>query len=184
MLVKRKITCISASSLLSPLEKGMALHFPFTNLIQLKMKNYALCQFWLKLAQWFCRRSLCERFSDNGQPDRQRTDNWRVVIRTFNLTMSIRCWTALLRLNHTSGEFVRNSFLRNFKNLLQNMKIERYLENIYYICRLGSLAPYILPRGSLLRNRCPRPYALPSNKVNNWYCYMVLLLMFSYKIHN
>ena len=57
-------------SLLSPLEKGVALHL---NKLESPPPKDALCQVWLKLVQWFWRRSWkCEKFTD-GQTDK-RTD--------------------------------------------------------------------------------------------------------------
>ena len=36
----------------------------------------ALCQVWLKLAQWFWRRCNCEKFTDRDRStDRRTTDN-------------------------------------------------------------------------------------------------------------
>ena len=55
-----------------PLEKGGALHL---NKLESPSPKNALCQVWLKLAQWFWRRRWkCEKFTD-GQTDRQTTDN-------------------------------------------------------------------------------------------------------------
>ena len=60
-----------------PLEKGVALHL---NKFESPLPKDALCQVWLKLAQWFLRRSRkYEKFTD-GRTDRQ-TDNGRQAIR-------------------------------------------------------------------------------------------------------
>ena len=54
------------------LEKGGALHL---NKLESPLPKDALCQVWLKLAQWFWRRRWkCEKFTDR-QTDRQTTDN-------------------------------------------------------------------------------------------------------------
>ena len=56
-----------------PIEKGGALHL---NKFESPLPKDALCQVWLKLAQWFCRRRWkCEKFTD------RRRDKWRLVIR-------------------------------------------------------------------------------------------------------
>ena len=78
MVLEKKIfrcwKCIFTMSLLSPLEKGVALHL---NKLESPTPKDALCQVWLKLAQWFWRRRWrCEKFTDR-QTDRQmdgRTD--------------------------------------------------------------------------------------------------------------
>ena len=58
-----------------PLEKGRALHF---NKLESPSPKNALCQVWLKLAQWFWRRRWkCEKFTDR-QTDR-RTDGRRTT---------------------------------------------------------------------------------------------------------
>ena len=62
-----------------PLEKGGALHL---NKLESPSPKDALCQVWLKLAQWFWRRRWkCEKFTDrrtdrrtDGRTDRQTTD--------------------------------------------------------------------------------------------------------------
>ena len=52
-----------------PLEKGVALHL---KKLESSSPKDALCQVWLKLAQWFLRRRWkCENFTD------RRTDGWR-----------------------------------------------------------------------------------------------------------
>ena len=57
-----------------PLEKGVALYL---SKLESPLPKDALCQVWLKLAQWFWRRSWkCEKFTD-GQTDGQTTDNRR-----------------------------------------------------------------------------------------------------------
>ena len=57
-----------------PLEKGGALHL---NKFESPSPKDALCQVWLKLAQWFWRRRWkCEKFTDrrtDRQTDRRRT---------------------------------------------------------------------------------------------------------------
>ena len=56
-----------------PLEKGWAFHL---NKLESPSHKDALCQIWLKLAQWFWRRWKCEKFTDRqtvGQKDRWRT---------------------------------------------------------------------------------------------------------------
>ena len=61
-----------------PLEKGWALHL---NKLESPSPKDALCQVWLKLAQWFWRRRWkCEKFTDrrtdrqtDRQTDRRRT---------------------------------------------------------------------------------------------------------------
>ena len=58
-----------------PLEKGRALHL---NKLESHSPKDALCQVWLKLAQWFWRRRWkCEKFTGqtDGQTDRQTTDD-------------------------------------------------------------------------------------------------------------
>ena len=61
-----------------PLEKGMALHL---NKLKSPPPKDALCQVWLKLAQWFWRRRLqCEKFTDrqtDKQTDRRKKDDRR-----------------------------------------------------------------------------------------------------------
>ena len=47
--------CIFAISKLSPLEKGGALHL---NILESPLAKDTLCQVWMKLAQWFWRRSF------------------------------------------------------------------------------------------------------------------------------
>ena len=54
-----------------PLEKGGALHL---KKLESPLPKDALCQVWLKLAQWFwIRRWKCEKFTDR-RTDRQTTD--------------------------------------------------------------------------------------------------------------
>ena len=59
-----------------PLEKGRALYW---NKLESPLPKDALCQVWLKLAQWFWRRRWkCEKFTDrrtDGRTDRHTTDD-------------------------------------------------------------------------------------------------------------
>ena len=69
-----------------PLEKGGALHL---NKLESPSSKDALCQVWLKLAQWFWRRRWkCEKFTD-GRTDGQ-TDDGRQVIRKAHLSFQLR----------------------------------------------------------------------------------------------
>ena len=72
-----------------PFEKGGALHL---NKLESPSPKDALCQVWLKLAQWFWRRIWkCEKFTDkrtDGRTDRQtdrQTEDGRQVIRKAHL---------------------------------------------------------------------------------------------------
>ena len=73
-----------------PLEKGWALHL---NKLKSPSPTDALCQVWLKLAQWFWRRRWkCEKFTD-GRTDRRtdrQTDDGRQVIRKAHLSFQLR----------------------------------------------------------------------------------------------
>ena len=87
-----------------PLEKGRALHL---NKLESPLLKDALCQVWLKLAQWFWRsRWKYEKFTDgrtdehtDGQTDRS-TEYGRQVIRKAHLSFQLRwaknrrqsCW--------------------------------------------------------------------------------------------
>ena len=72
------------------LEKGGALHL---NKLESPSPKDALCQVWLKLAQWFWRRWKCEKFTD-GRTDR----------RTERQTTDDR-WSEKLTGAFSSGEF-------------------------------------------------------------------------------
>ena len=67
-----------------PFEKGMALHL--NKLISPSHKD-ALCQVWLKLAQWFWRRRWkCEKFTTTTTT----TDNGQILIRKAHLSLRLR----------------------------------------------------------------------------------------------
>ena len=54
------------------LEKGGALHL---NKLESSLPKDALCQVWLKLAQWFLRRrGKCEKFTDRRTMDNRRSE--------------------------------------------------------------------------------------------------------------
>jgi hypothetical protein len=56
-----------------PLEKRNPLHF---NNLEYPPPKDDLCQVWLKLAQWFWRRSRkCKSLQTDGRTDRRTTDN-------------------------------------------------------------------------------------------------------------
>ena len=64
--------------IISPLERAMALHLN-------KLESPSLKDAWLKLAQWYWRRSKkCEKFTD------RRTDAARLVIRKAYLSFQLR----------------------------------------------------------------------------------------------
>ena len=78
--------CIFDILLSFPFEKGVALHL---NKLKPPSPKDALCQVWLKLAQWFWRRKWkCEKFT-SGQGIRWtdgRTDVWQTTeYQSFNL---------------------------------------------------------------------------------------------------
>ena len=73
------------------LEKGGTLHL---NKFESPSHKDALCQVWLKLAQWFWRRRWkCEKFTDrrtDGQTDRQTDGRRTTVIRKAHLSFQLR----------------------------------------------------------------------------------------------
>ena len=73
-----------------PLEKGATLHL---NKLESPPPKDDLCQVWLKLAQWFWRRSRkCEKFTDrrtDGRTDGQ-TDDGQPAIRIAHLSFQLR----------------------------------------------------------------------------------------------
>ena len=99
-----------------PLEKGGALHL---NKLESPSPKDALCQVWLKLAQWFWRRRWkCEKFTDgqtDGRTDRQ-TDDGRQVIRKAHLSFQLR-WAKNYRQKflpefyHHALWFILNKFI-------------------------------------------------------------------------
>ena len=76
-----------------PLEKGRILHL---NKLESPLLKDALCQVWLKLAQWFWRRWKCEKFTDR-RTDRQ-TDDGQQVIRKAQLSFQLR-WAKMVKIN-------------------------------------------------------------------------------------
>ena len=78
--------CIFDISLSFPFEKGVALHL---NKLKPPSPKDALCQVWLKLAQWFWRRKWkCEKFTSGQgiQWKDRKTDVWRTTeYQSFNL---------------------------------------------------------------------------------------------------
>ena len=66
-----------------PLEMGKALYL---NKLESSLPNNALSQVWLKLAQWFWRRSQkCEKFTDE-QTDRQTDSYGQQAIRKAHMS--------------------------------------------------------------------------------------------------
>jgi hypothetical protein len=58
-----------------PFEKGNPLRF---NKLESPLPKDDLCQIWLKLAQWFWRKSRkCKSLQTDGQTDNRTTDNRR-----------------------------------------------------------------------------------------------------------
>ena len=69
-------------SLLFPLENGVALHL---NKFESPSPKDALCQVWLKLAKWFCRRWWkCEKFTAD-----RRTNDGQQAIRKAHLSFQL-----------------------------------------------------------------------------------------------
>ena len=67
------------------IEKGVALHL---KKIKSPLPKDALCQFWLKFAQWFWkRRWKCEKFTMTTMTT---TDNEQIVIRNAQLSLWLR----------------------------------------------------------------------------------------------
>jgi hypothetical protein len=81
LVLEKKIFKIFSAFLLFcyylPLEKGDPLHL---NNLETPLPKDDLCQVWLKLAQWFWRRSQkCESLQTDGQTDRRTDDGQRVI---------------------------------------------------------------------------------------------------------
>ena len=69
-----------------PLEKGAALHL---NKLEFPSSKDALCQVWLKLAQWFWRRRWkCEKIKTTTTTT--TTDNEQILIRKAHLSLQLR----------------------------------------------------------------------------------------------
>ena len=69
-----------------PLENGGALYL---NKLESSLPKDALCQVWLKLAQWFLRRrGKCEKFRDRRT--HRRTDDGQQAIRKAHLSFQLR----------------------------------------------------------------------------------------------
>jgi hypothetical protein len=70
-----------------PMEKGNPLHF---NNLESPSPKDDLCQFWLKLAQWFWRRSQkCKSLQTDGRHD-GKTDDGQRAIRIDHLSSQLR----------------------------------------------------------------------------------------------
>ena len=78
-----------------PLEKGGALHL---NKLESPSPKDALCQGWMKLAQWFLRRRRkCEKFTTTTiTASTMRTDIWEILIRKAHLSLELR-WVKKLQ---------------------------------------------------------------------------------------
>ena len=167
-------------TIISPWERAWSFISPLPIKFNWKWKMMLYAKFGWNWSSGSVEDHYVKGLQIKGQPDRQTTDNC-FQSNYFDKMLTGKClrrWTALPRLNHTAREFLRVCFLRNFENLLKNMKIERYLENNHYIYRLDTFCQ------TLWQNTCHRQFVLPSNQVNDWYCYMVLLWIFSYIILN
>ena len=69
-----------------PLEKDQALHL---NNLESPLPKNALCQFWLKLDQWFWRRRWkCEKFTTTTTT--MTTENGHILIRKAHLSLRLR----------------------------------------------------------------------------------------------
>ena len=99
-----------------PLEKGVAFYF---NKLKSLLSKDALCQVWLKLAQWFLsKRWKCEKFTD-GQ-----TDGQQVIIKAH---LSFQLWWA-----------------KKLYNLTLRSKIKVKLESwMYTTHRVMVIHPYV-----------------------------------------
>ena len=65
-----------------PLENAEALHL---NKLEFPTSKDALCQVWLKLVQWFCRRWNCEKFMTTVT-----MDNGQILIRKAHVSLWLR----------------------------------------------------------------------------------------------
>jgi hypothetical protein len=71
-----------------PLETGDPLHF---NKLESPPPKNDLCQVWLKLAQWFWRRSRkCKSLQTARRTDRRQTDDRQTAIRIAHLSFQLR----------------------------------------------------------------------------------------------
>ena len=71
-----------------PLEKGGALHL---NKLESPLPKDALCQVWLKLAQWFWRRKRkYEKCTTMKTTTTTTTDNGQIMIRKAHLNLRLR----------------------------------------------------------------------------------------------
>jgi hypothetical protein len=100
-----------------PLEKGNPLHF---NKLESPPPKDDLCQVWLKLAQWFWRRSpKCKSLQTDGQTVRW-TDDGQPTIRIAHLSFQLRWAKKLKRLNckvQKQHPNLFNSSLYGFQNI-------------------------------------------------------------------
>ena len=70
-----------------PLGGGEALHL---NNLECPLPKDALCQVWLKLAQWFLRRSRKVKSLQTDRQTDRRTDDGQWVIRKAHLSLQLR----------------------------------------------------------------------------------------------
>jgi hypothetical protein len=92
--LKKKLSVFLLFCYYLPLEKGNPLHL--NNLESPTPKN-DLCQVWLKLAQWFRRRSRkCKSLQADGRTDGRTGGRWTTGDQKSSIELSIR-WAKKLR---------------------------------------------------------------------------------------
>lgn len=132
------------------------------------------------------------RWTDSQTDKRRTTGEWlsEMVAWAFNLTISISCWRVnvgdvgqlccvLITLLESFSVFFSYAILKTCCNIWKLKDIWKKI--ITFIDWVHSHHTFCQ---TLWQNRCLKPFALPSNQVNDWYCYTVLLWIFSYIILN
>ena len=104
-----------------PLAKGGGLHL---NKLESPSPKDALCQVWLKLAQWFWRRRWkCEKFTTSTTTTTTTTDNGQILIRKAHLSLRLR-WAKNWKIIDDSDQVI---FRYSFKFILDYRKMGKFL---------------------------------------------------------
>ena len=103
-----------------PLEKGVALHL---NKFEFPPPKDALCKVWLKLAQWFWRRSWkCEKFTDRQRIDSRRSE--KLIWAFSSGELQRRCFSEISRTEcFPSDRYISSFFIWNMYTKNSTLKV-------------------------------------------------------------